>query len=136
MSQPGVAIIERVIDAWNRRDLEALLALTDPDAEYVNAPTAVEPGTRHGHEGLTTVMSKQWEGLGDAQQRIDHAHVRGDQIVTEATVSRTMPGSDTRLENRVAIRWSFRDGRVSRLEVLGAGSSFKQGLESAGVSPA
>ena len=38
----------RVYDAWNRRDEEELLALCDPEMEFVNSPTAVEPGTRQG----------------------------------------------------------------------------------------
>jgi ketosteroid isomerase-like protein len=43
MSEENVEIVRRVIDAWNRRDIEDLHALTDPEAEYVNSPTAIEP---------------------------------------------------------------------------------------------
>ena len=31
MSQENVELVNRLIAAWNRRDLEAILALTDPD---------------------------------------------------------------------------------------------------------
>ena len=44
MSAENVEIVRRMNDAWNSRDLEATLALADPDVEYVNSPTAVEPG--------------------------------------------------------------------------------------------
>ena len=44
MSEENVEIVRRLVDAWNRKDLEALLAFAEPDAEYVNAPSAVEPG--------------------------------------------------------------------------------------------
>ena len=50
MSQENVEIVRRLVDAWNRQDLEGILALIDPEAEYVNAPNAVEPGTRRGHD--------------------------------------------------------------------------------------
>ena len=63
MSQENVEIIRRMLDAWNRQDIEVILALTDPEAEYVNAPTAVEPGTRRGHDEIVAVMRKQWESL-------------------------------------------------------------------------
>ena len=38
MSQENVEIVHRVIDAWNRQDIEGLLALTDPEIEYVQCP--------------------------------------------------------------------------------------------------
>ncbi len=40
MSQENVEIVYRLVDAWNRRDLEATLALCDPEIEYVQSPTA------------------------------------------------------------------------------------------------
>ena len=43
MSEENVEIVRRGVDAWNRRDIEALTALGDPEAEYVNSPTAIEP---------------------------------------------------------------------------------------------
>lgn len=135
MSQDHVEVVEALVAAWNRRDLETAISLTDPDAEYINPPLALEPGTRHGHEGLANVLRKQWEGLGpDARQHIDATHVRGDTVIAAGRISRKMPGSDTPLENRIATRWTFRDGKVIRLELLGAGSTFKSALEAAGVA--
>ena len=59
MSHENVEIIRRALAAWNDRDIEAMLALTDPEVEYVNSPTAVEPGTRRGHESLEEVLRTQ-----------------------------------------------------------------------------
>ena len=134
MSEENVEIVEKLVAAWNRRDLPALLSLTDPGAEYVNAPAAVEPGTRHGHAEISEVFRKQWEGLGaDARQQIDRAYPEGDTVITAGRVSRSLPGSETQIENRVAIRWTFGDRRVTRVEILGAGSSFKDAVEAAGL---
>jgi ketosteroid isomerase-like protein len=74
MSEENVEIVRRLMDAWNRQDPKGILALTDPEAEYVNAPTAVEPGTRRGHDELVTVLRKQWEALSGALQEIDRVH--------------------------------------------------------------
>ncbi len=135
MSQENVEVVRAVIAAWNRRDLEAALSFTHPKVEYINAPSAVEAGTRHGHAGLSLVLRKQWAGLGpDARQEIDHAQARGNEVVLAARLSRQMPGSSSLIDNRVATRWTFRDGQVVRLEVLGAGSEFKSALEAAGLS--
>ena len=132
---PNAETIEALVAAWNRRDEEAILCLADPDFEYVNAPDAVEAGTQHGREGLGVVLRKQWEGLGpDAEQQVDQIHPRGrDEVITAGRVTRSMPGSSSRLDNPIAIRWTFRKGRVLRLEILGAGSEFKNALEAAGL---
>src|SRR5215218_6387055 len=71
MSQENVEIVRRLLDAWNRQDAEGILALTDPEAEYVNAPAAVEPGTRRGHDEIAVVLRKQWEALAGGVQEID-----------------------------------------------------------------
>ena len=129
-----VRVIEQVIAAWNRRDLDALLALTDPEARYVNAPEAIEPGTRRGHDQLARAFRSQWEGLADSRQEIVRTHPRGHEIITEGRLVREMPGSDARLANRILLAWTVRDGRVTQLQLLGAGSSFRRALEEAGLS--
>ena len=134
MSEENVEIVEKLIAAWNRRDLAALLSLIDSGAEYVNAPAAVEPGTRRGHAEISEVFRKQWEGLGpDARQRIDRAYPDGDTVITTGRVWRSLPGSDTQIDNRVAIRWRVGGERVTRVEILGAGSSFQDALEAVGL---
>ncbi len=134
MSKENVEVVRRLMDAWNRQDIEGILALTDPEAEYVNAPTAVEPGTRRGHDEIVAVARTQWESLPGALQEIDRFHDRGDEIITEGRVSRTMPGSDARISNPLLVSWKFRDGKVIRLELLGAGPNFPEALEAAGRS--
>ena len=51
-----------------------------------------------------------------------------------ARVSRAMPGSDARIDNPILQSWRFRDGKVIRLEMLGAGPEFQKALEAAGLS--
>ena len=135
MSQGNVEIVHRLVDAWNRRDVDAMLALTDPECEYINSPTAVEPGTRRGSDELVAVAQSQWEILTDARQEVDRASDRGEVIISLGRVSRRMPGSDDRIEDRSLVAWTFRDGKLIRLEVLGFGATKVRGaLEAAGLS--
>ena len=126
-------IVEGFIDAWNRRDLDAALAVVGDDFEYVNPPNAIEPGTRTGTEGVTTVLTKQWDGLADARLEIARTHEYEDQLVTETRLSRGMPGSTARLEVLALMRWTFEGDRLVRCEVLGAGSSFNDARGEAGL---
>jgi ketosteroid isomerase-like protein len=135
MSEENVEIVRRAIDAWNRRDIEALTALGDPDAEYVNSPTAVEPGTRHGRDEINAVMRAQWESLTDARAEIDRIYDRGEEAILLGHLSRRMPGSDDRLEDRVLVSYKIRGGRIFRTEVLGFGrAEVQSALEAAGLA--
>jgi ketosteroid isomerase-like protein len=135
MSEENVEIVRRGLDAWNRRDIDDLLADTDPGIEYVNSPTAVEPGTRRGLAEVSAVWRAQWEILLDARFEVDRFFDRGDEIVVLGRLSRRMPQGDARIEDRFLGSWKIRDGRVVRTEVLGFGRAEVQAaLEAAGLS--
>jgi ketosteroid isomerase-like protein len=114
MFEENVEIVHRALAAWNGRDIEALLALTDPEVEYVNSPTAVEPGTRWGRKSFERVIRAQWETLSDARWEVDRLYERGDEIVGLGRISRRMPGSDARIEDRFLIAVCRSSGRRRR----------------------
>ena len=60
MSQENVELHYRVIDAVNRRDLDAVLTVMDDDVESVSRIVAVEGGL-HGHDGFR----RWWENWFD-----------------------------------------------------------------------
>ena len=99
-----------------------MLALSDPDIEYVNSPIAVEPGSRHGHDGLAAVLRAQWEILTEPCLEIERIYDRGEDVITLSRLSRRMPDSDARIEVQTLLLWRIRDGKVTRIEVLAAGS--------------
>jgi ketosteroid isomerase-like protein len=124
MSEENVELARRILDAWNRRDLETLQALSDPEVEYVNSPTAVEPGTRRGIDEVTAVARAQWELLLDGRQDIERIYDRGDEIIILIRFSRRIkPESEARLEDRALGSFKFRDGKCIRSQVLGFGAS-------------
>ena len=51
MSQENVELQQRLTDAFNRRDLDAYLALTDEDIEAIPRVGGMEGGY-HGHDGI------------------------------------------------------------------------------------
>ena len=55
MSQENVDLYRQGIDTFNRRDLQAFLALADPDVVGVSRLLALEGGTLRGHDG-----ARQW----------------------------------------------------------------------------
>ena len=134
MSEENVEIVRRAIDAWNRRDIEDLLALGDPEGEYVNSPSAIEPGTRRGRDEIAAVMRAQWELLTDGRWEIDRIYDRGEEVIALGRISRRMPGSDARLEGHSLVSYKIRSGKIVRIEVLAFGrDEVHAALETAGL---
>src|SRR5215207_4777396 len=53
MSEENVELLHRAYDAFNRRDLDAFLALCDPDVEFISYLMQVEGGEPYrGHDGV------------------------------------------------------------------------------------
>jgi hypothetical protein len=62
----NVELVEQFSDAFNRRDLESLLALCHAQIE-LDSPA----GTFRGHEGARQWATKQWEGNTPVEVAID-----------------------------------------------------------------
>jgi ketosteroid isomerase-like protein len=58
MSQENVELLQRAIDAFNRRDIDAFLAVMDPAVEFTPLVVAMEGGYR-GHDGIR----RWWQDL-------------------------------------------------------------------------
>ena len=60
MSQENVELAYRGYDAFNRRDLDAFLALLDPEVEFTTRFAQMEGDSQyHGHDGIR----EWWEDL-------------------------------------------------------------------------
>jgi ketosteroid isomerase-like protein len=58
MSQKNVELVQQAADAFNRRDLDAFLALADPGIEFTPYTVAMEGGYQ-GHDGIR----RWWQDL-------------------------------------------------------------------------
>jgi ketosteroid isomerase-like protein len=82
MSQANVELTLLAVDAWNRRDAEATIALSDPGIVWRPALEEILEGrTYRGHAG----MRRYFEDLAEegAESRIELTEVRdlGDQVL-------------------------------------------------------
>ena len=60
MSQENVELVYRSADALSRHDIDAMLALTDPDVEFIPRIVEVDGGGSYwGHDGVRS----WWENL-------------------------------------------------------------------------
>jgi len=106
VSQENVALFRKVYDAFNRRDLDATLALMDDAVEGVPRIAAIE-GSYHGPEG----MRRWWKSILDAFPDLiaEVGEVRDVRDLTAAAVHLRGQGasSDIPSDQRVwqVVRW-------------------------------
>ena len=82
MSRENVELTYRAHDAFNRRDLQAFLALMHPDTEFTPYEVAVQGGTPYrGREGMRTWPEESLEVLPDLVVELDEVRDLGEDKV-------------------------------------------------------
>jgi ketosteroid isomerase-like protein len=113
MSQDNVELSRRAMDAVNRRDLGALLAVMDDDVEAAPLMTAME-GSYRGHDGIR----RWWENLHDVWPdfSVEVLEVRdlGDVTLVALCIRGHAAGSDTPGEQRTWYSATVRDEKIVR----------------------
>jgi len=91
MSQENVELAHQSVDAFNRRDLDALLALMDDDVEGA-PPLASMEGNYYGHAGIRRWWESLFEGLPDFTIEVVEVRDPGDLTVGGLAQSRSRRG--------------------------------------------
>jgi SnoaL-like domain len=130
MSQENIARYRQGIDAFNRRDLDAFLALADPGVIGSSRVLAIEAGTYEGHDGTR----EWWNGLLGVfpDFRIEIVWVRdaGNLTVSELRNQAHGEGSSAPLDEQVWQVSEWRDGLVARWQMY---ATKHDALEAAGL---
>ncbi len=56
-----VDVVRRSNDAFNRRDVEAMIAVSDPEIEVEDIPALPDAQIFRGHDGLRDLLALNWE---------------------------------------------------------------------------
>jgi hypothetical protein len=102
-----VELLERGMDALNRRDLEALIGLMDEEVESVSRITAVE-GEFQGHAGIRRWWESWLEAFPDYDIEVVEARAVGDAVMATIRAVGHGGGSRVPVEDRFwhASRWA------------------------------
>ena len=130
MSEGNVQLLHRSIDALNRRDLEAFLALMDQDIEVLSRIAAVEGGL-HGHEGIRLWWDNWLEAFPDYRQEVVGVRDHGDVLVS--TFRAVGHGANSRFpfEESAWLASQWRNGRCVWWQAC---SSEAEALDAAGLA--
>ncbi|MGI9019755.1 MAG: nuclear transport factor 2 family protein [Solirubrobacterales bacterium] len=124
-------IVRKLIEAFNRRDAEALQALLAPDAEIVPMRAALEDTVYRGPDAASqwyAALDQSWEGLTVEVEEIRDV-AQGVLAIGRIRGRGRESGAGIDVEAASLVR--FRDGLVTRLRTY---SDVAQALEAAGLS--
>lgn len=114
MAPQEVDTVRRFIDAWNRRDTDAVLECFDPDCEVIFPAEVPEPGPFHGREELRGWVERfqaAWEVYSAEIAELAEA---GDRVVAVARQTGRGAGSGLEVDETDAHLFEFRGGRIAR----------------------
>lgn len=81
MSQENVELYHRAVDAFNRRDLEAFVALSDPHGQFTSRLVQVEGRSYHGLDGAREWWRDLLTIIPDFSVAILEAHDQGAFVI-------------------------------------------------------
>ena len=111
---PTVSTLQAITDAFNRHDLDAIMAFFADDAVF-ESPRGPHPHGRRftGKAAVREGLGARFAGIPDVHYGDDDHFVAGDRGASEWTLTGTT-ADGTRLEIRGCDLWTFRDGLVTR----------------------
>jgi ketosteroid isomerase-like protein len=109
-----VETLEQVLAAFNRHDLDAIMAFFAEDA-VLEAPRGSDPwGNRFvGKAAVREGLAGRFAGIPDVRYSEDRHWVCGDRGVSEWLLTGT-PTAGERIAVRGCDLWEFRDGLIAR----------------------
>ena len=117
MSRESVERYRRSVDAFNRRDFDAFLALMDADVEVGSRQAAIEGGY-HGHDGLRRWWTDLFDAFPDYTVEVEELRDLGDVMLVRIRAEAQSAHGDTTVVDRFWRVAGWLDGKcVSWLEL-------------------
>jgi ketosteroid isomerase-like protein len=133
VSDASLTSVHRMVDAFNRLDIDAMIRELDPEIELREWPLAPGAQTYHGHEGARKALDSWFETWEWMRIEIVDVLEAGDQKVITLHQRAKGRGSEIEVEIKTFNVYTFGvDGKVTRMELF---TERDPALEAAGLTP-
>jgi ketosteroid isomerase-like protein len=105
MSEDAATVVRAMTDAYNARDMDALLALFHPQVEWHTTPGFLWPGPYRGVAALRRLFEHWWLGWDTGQAEHEELVARQDEAMLTAHIHGRSAGSGEDVE--VRLNWVF-----------------------------
>jgi ketosteroid isomerase-like protein len=113
VSRESFQVVEGLIDAWNRRDLDAALERMHPACEVRPAESTE---TLHGHDGVAAAFRDWFDAFEDFKMDVEDVSAHNDRVLVTMRQHARGKGSGLRIVERFYQLFTLRDGKVFRFE--------------------
>jgi ketosteroid isomerase-like protein len=100
------------------------------DAEWVNPPDAVEPGTRQGADSFNRAIANVFAAWDDVRFETERITDNGEEVVALGRLHGHIHGPGMEVDSPHGQIWTFRDGRVIRMRWF---NTHREALEAVGI---
>jgi uncharacterized protein len=114
MSQANVEVVRRALEAFARRDNEAIFLLYDPEVEISHV---VLGGVYRGFDGVRAFFRDWLAAWDEYRMEVDEYIDAGDDVIAVIHTWGRGKQSGVPVEARRAHVWTVRDGKVWRLRI-------------------
>ena len=115
MTDQDIETVAALFAALRRGDVEAMLDLNHPEAEWVNPDYAIEPGTRRGREEIGRAIDRIFEFFETVDVESMERAPDGRILVVSRVRSRGTGGAPG-IEDLTGTLFTVRDGLLLRYE--------------------
>ena len=134
MSQEDVETFRRFVDAFNRRDVAAIVEVVDAEVEWrPAAPVALggEAAVYRGHPGISEGLRDLHDSFAELQIEVSEFQEVGDRVVGTGRIHTRGKGSGAEFDSVFGAVIEFKNGKATQIRsYLDAGEA----LEAAGLS--
>ena len=116
MSEENVETIRATYEAWNRRDLEAVLSDASPDFELIPLPGMIVADRYSGHSGAREFWGLPFEAFEEIRIEPTEEFIDAGDAVVAPVRWRGRGREGIAVDQMVVDVWTFRDGLKVRLQ--------------------
>ncbi|HTA31918.1 MAG TPA: nuclear transport factor 2 family protein [Solirubrobacteraceae bacterium] len=131
MSQQNVELVERLIDAFNRRDVDAFAEITTPDFEWTTSVMAVEGEIFWGREGIDTYFERMRDAWDEFRGLADEVRDLGERVLWSGRLKGRGRVSGVPVNTPLDVLYDFHGGKISRMHSF---LDHDEALRAAGLS--
>lgn len=118
MSRENLEALRRIYEGWAAGNLFAEASLYDPYVVYISQAGDPDPGPHVGLEAFTEYARRFLTSWEDWRIEPEEYREEGDSVVVRVRRSGIGKSSGLRVEDHAFQVWTFRGGRVIRLEIF------------------
>jgi ketosteroid isomerase-like protein len=132
MSQENVDVVQRHVEAWNRRDLAAYLASFASDAEIDwSRSRGPHKGVYRGHGEIEAFWDVWWSTFEDVQMETTHGFVEAGSEVVYSQTTHIRGRDGIEVSARSTFLFTVEGGLITRFRMF---DERAEALEAAGLS--